>query len=110
MDDCFSEYNLAVEVGEKEHNDRDLIFQKKRKKALEKNLDCKFIRTNPSKESHDVFYEIVRIQTFISEFKNTKIKELEEEIKELKAKIIIKDGAKKEEKYQLKIHDLLFEL
>ena len=35
MDDCFSKYNLAVGVDEKGHNDRDLIFQKKRKEALE---------------------------------------------------------------------------
>ena len=79
-----SEYNLAVEVDEKRHADRDLIVEKKRQEALEKNLICKFIRTNPNKENDDVFYEIGRIQTFISEFKNKKLKELTEKIKEFK--------------------------
>ena len=32
----FSEFNLAVEVDEKGHTDRDLIFEKKRQKELEK--------------------------------------------------------------------------
>ena len=61
----FSEYNLAVEVDEKGHTDRDLIFEKERQEALEKKFDCKFIRTNPNKENYDVFYEIGRIETFI---------------------------------------------
>ena len=34
----FSEYLLAVEIDEKGHTDRDLIFEEKRQKALEKNL------------------------------------------------------------------------
>ena len=85
----FSEYDLAVEVTEKRHTDRDLIFEKERQEALEKKLDCKFIRTNPNKKNYDVFYEIGRIETFIREFKNKKLKELEETIKKLKEKINI---------------------
>ena len=76
----FSEYNLVVEDEEKEHTDRDPVYEKKRKEVLEKKLACKFVRTNHSKENYDVFYETGLIQTFISEFKN-KLKELEEEIK-----------------------------
>ena len=34
----FTEYFLAVEIDEKGHTDRDLIFEEKRQKALEKNL------------------------------------------------------------------------
>ena len=34
----FTEYSLAVEIDEKGHTDRDLIFEEKRQKALEKNL------------------------------------------------------------------------
>ena len=37
-------YFLAVEIDEKGHTDRDLIFEEKRQKALEKKLNCKFIR------------------------------------------------------------------
>ena len=82
VDVYFSEYILAVEVDEKGNTDRDLIFEKKRQEALEKTLDCNFISINPSKENYDADYEIVRIQTFISKFKNKKLIELEEELKE----------------------------
>ena len=34
----FSECFLAVEIDEKGHTDGDIIFEKKRQKALEKNL------------------------------------------------------------------------
>ena len=35
-----------MEVDEKDHIDRDFIFEKKRQEALEKKLGCKFIRIN----------------------------------------------------------------
>ena len=37
VDVCFIEYLLAVEIDEKRHTDRDLIFKEKRQNALEKN-------------------------------------------------------------------------
>ena len=49
IDFCFSEYNLVVEVDEKGHTESDLIFEEKRQEAVEKKLNCKFIRTNPNK-------------------------------------------------------------
>ena len=61
---CFIKDNLAVEVDEKGHVDRGLIFEKKRQEALEKKLDCKFIRINTSKENYDARYEISKMQTF----------------------------------------------
>ena len=61
---CFMKDNLAVEVDEKGHVDRGLIFEKKRQEALEEKLDCKFIRINTSKENYDAGYEISKIQTF----------------------------------------------
>ena len=60
------------------------IFEKKRQEALGKIFDFKFIRTNPSKENYDVFFETGRTQTSISELKK---KKLEEEINDLKEKI-----------------------
>ena len=44
IDIYFSECFLAVEIDEKGRTDRDIIFQGKRQKALEKKLGCKFIR------------------------------------------------------------------
>ena len=91
IDIYFTEYSLAVEIDEKGHTDRDLIFEEKRQKALEKKLNCEFIRINTSRENYDADYEASRIQTFISKFKDkeneNKIKELEKEIKKLKLQL-----------------------
>ena len=57
---------------------------KKKTEALEKKLNCTFIRINTSKENFDVDYEASRIQTFISQFKYNKNKKLEDEIEKLK--------------------------
>ena len=70
FDIYFTEYLLAVEIDEKGHTDRDLIFEEKRQKVLEKKLNCTFIRINTSKEYYDPDYEASRIQTFISNFKH----------------------------------------
>ena len=72
-------------------------MKKKRQEALEKRLGYKFIRINTSdaERDYDTDYEVSKIQTFISKFKdrqlkklekesNKKIKELEDEIKILK--------------------------
>ena len=83
----FTEYFLAVEIDEKGHTDRDLIFEEKRQKALEKKLNCTFIRINTSKENYDADYEASRIQTFISNFNKNKIKELEDKINKLKLQL-----------------------
>ena len=44
----FCECFLAVEIDEKKHTDRDIIFEEKRQKTLEKKIGCKFIRINTS--------------------------------------------------------------
>ena len=72
IDIYFTEYFLAVEIDEKGHTDRDLIFEQK---ALEKKLNCKFIRINTSRENYDADYEASRIQTFLSGFKNKEIED-----------------------------------
>ena len=76
IDVYFTEYFLAVEISEKGHTDRSLIFEEKRQKALEKKLNCEFIRINTSKENYDADYG--RIQMFISKFKD---KENEKKVK-----------------------------
>ena len=92
IDIYFSECFLAVEIDEKGHTDRDLIFEKKRQKALEKNLGCKFIRINTSnaKNGYDLDYKVGNVQAFIDEFKNKKIKQLEKKLmkeKEIREKV-----------------------
>ena len=70
IDVYFIEYLLAVEIDEKGHTNKDLIFEEKRQKVLEKRLGCKFIRINTSKEGYDADYEASRTQTFTSKFKD----------------------------------------
>ena len=84
----FNKFLLAVEIDEKGHTDRDLIFEEKRQKALEKKLGCKFIRINTSnaENGYDLDYEVNGIEAFIDEFQNKKIKEVKDENKELKDK------------------------
>ena len=48
IDVYFTKYFLAVEIDEEGHTDRDLIFEEKRQKALEKKLNCEFVRINTS--------------------------------------------------------------
>ena len=87
IDIYFTKYCLAIEIDQEGHTDRDLIFEEKRQKALEKKLNCTFIIINTSRENIDADYEDSRIQTFISQFKDNKNKELEDEIKKIKATI-----------------------
>ena len=87
IDIYFTEYFLAIEIDEKGHTDRDLIFEEKRQKALGKKLNCKFIRINTSREHYDADYEASRIQVFISQFEKNKIEALEDKIKELELQL-----------------------
>ena len=65
IDVYFTEYCLAVEIDEKGHTDRDPIFEQKRQKALEKKLNCTFIRFNTSKENFDADYEAVKYKRLL---------------------------------------------
>ena len=87
IDIYFTEYSFAVEIDEKGHTDRDLIFEKKREKTLEKKLKCEFIRINTSRENHDGDFEASKIQVFISQFRKNKIKALKDKIKNLKLQL-----------------------
>ena len=72
IDAYFSKCFLAIEIDEKGHTDRDIIFEEKRQKALGKKLGCKFTRINicNAKNGYDLDYEVVNVQAFIDEFKN----------------------------------------
>ena len=61
FDIYFTKYCLAGEIDEKGHTDRDLIFENERQKALEKKLNCKFIRINTSREKFDVDYKYLSV-------------------------------------------------
>ena len=112
----FTEYFLVVEIDEKGHTDRDLIFEEKRQKVLEKKRGWKFITINTSKEGYNADYEASRVQEFISKFKDKQLKKLEKksnkEIKELKDenKKIEKESNKQIKKLEDEIKKLKLEL
>ena len=61
-----------------------LSLKKKKTRGIrKKNLNCTCIRINTSKENFDVDCEASKIQTFISQFKDSKNKELKDEIEKL---------------------------
>ena len=102
IDIYFTKYCLAIEIDEKGHTDRDLIFEEKRQKAIEKKLNCKFIIINTSKEIFDVDYEVSRIQVFISQFKDNEIKKGDNKNKKLENEIKEKDNKNKELEDEIK--------
>ena len=55
IDLYFRDYKLAIEVDENDHINRKTDCEIKRQKALEKELDCKFIIINPDKEGFSIF-------------------------------------------------------
>ena len=72
IDIYFNKCFLTVEIDEKGHTDRDIIFEEKRQ-ALEKKLGYKFIRINTSNanDGYDLDFEVDNKQAFIDEFKDT---------------------------------------
>ena len=63
IDLYFHKHKLAIEVDELGHADRNLSNEIERQKALEKELDCVFIRTNPDEKNFNIFKEIKDTQT-----------------------------------------------
>ena len=58
-------HKLAIEVDELGHADRNLSNEIERQKALEKELDCVFIRINPDGKNFNIFKEINKIHRHI---------------------------------------------
>ena len=63
IDLYFHEYKLVIEVDELDHNDRNIDYGIQRQKALERELNCVFIRINPDEKYFNIFIEINKIQT-----------------------------------------------
>ena len=75
IDVYFNKFLLAVDIDEKGHINRDLIFKEKRQEGLGKKISCKFIRINTSnaKNGYDFDYEVGNIEAFIDEFKDRQL-------------------------------------
>ena len=49
---------LAIQIDENGHSERNIDYEIKRQKAIEQELDCKFIRIDPGKENFGIFKTI----------------------------------------------------
>ena len=61
IDLYFRKYKLAIEVNELRHAGRNINNETQRQKALEKELNCVFIRINPEENDFNIFKEINKI-------------------------------------------------
>ena len=67
IDLYFHEYKLAIEVDELGHNDRNINDEIERQRALERELNCVFIRINPDAIDFNIFKEINKIHRHINQ-------------------------------------------
>ena len=65
IDLYFHKNKLAIEIDESGHADRNLSNEIESQKALEKELDCVFIRINPDEENFNIFKQINNIHRHI---------------------------------------------
>ena len=71
----FSEQKLVVEIDEKGHIDRNQNKENERQTKIENHPDCKFfLRINPDVEGFDIFREIRKIQNYITQSNEEKLK------------------------------------
>ena len=73
-----------MEIDEKDHTDRDLIFEEKRQKALEKRLGCKFIRINTCKDGYNADYKSAEYKHVLVSLKTKNWKNYKNQTKKLK--------------------------
>ena len=71
IDLYFHKYKLVIEVDELGHNDRNIDYEIQRQKALERELNCVFIRINPDAIDFNIFREINKIHRHINKTKKT---------------------------------------
>ena len=66
IDLVFPVHKLGIEIDESGHTDRSKIEEQKRQKIMKEETGFEIIRINPDKENFDIFDEIGKIETFIS--------------------------------------------
>ena len=59
IDAYFFKHKLAIEVNEQVHNSRDISYEIEIQRAIEKELDCEFIRINPAEEDFNILLRLV---------------------------------------------------
>ena len=66
IDLFFHKYKLAIEVDELGHADRNINNEIERQRALERELNCVFIRINPDEQGFSMLREINKIYRHIN--------------------------------------------
>ena len=67
IDLYFHKYKLAIEVDELGHNDRNIDYEIQRQRALERELDCVFIRIDPDAPDFNIHKEINKMHRHINQ-------------------------------------------
>ena len=75
IDLYFHKYKLAIEVDELGHADRNINNEIERQRALERELNCVFIRINPDAVDFNIFKEINKIHRHINKLTKQQTKE-----------------------------------
>ena len=75
IDLYFHEYKLAIEVDELGHSDRNIDYEIQRQRALERELDCVFIRINPDPIDSYIFKEINKVHRHINQLTKQQTKQ-----------------------------------
>ena len=79
IDLYFHKYNLAIEVDELGHADRNNNNEIERQRTLERELNCVFIRINPDEPDFNILREINKIHRHINQLT---IQQTEQQTKE----------------------------
>ena len=74
IDLYFHKYKLAIEVDKLGHNDRNIDHEVQRQQALERELNCAFIRINPDAIDLNIFIEINKIHWHINKLSKKQTK------------------------------------
>ena len=83
----FRKYKLAIEVDELGHADRNINNEIERQKALERELNCVFIRINPDEKDFNIFKPINEIYRHIKKSsKQSLIENISKRLSELEFK------------------------
>ena len=75
IDLYFHKYKLAIEVDELGHADRNVNNEIERQRALERELNCVFIRINPDEPDFNILREINKIHRHINQLTIQQTKE-----------------------------------
>ena len=67
IDLYFHKYKLAIEVDELGHADRNINNEIERQRALERELNCAFIRINPDAADFNICKKIIKIRRHINQ-------------------------------------------